>query len=123
MKALKPFSIVVALLVLLFCSYDLVLAQPRWKILVAYVAPGITQTIPWVTKEVGVFAKHGIDAEVILLTGSPRLVQTLLSGDVEHARGGVFCVVRALPRSGSGYFGNDDELLRPKSFASTRVSP
>jgi ABC-type nitrate/sulfonate/bicarbonate transport system substrate-binding protein len=95
MKALKPFSIVVAVLVLLFCSYDLVLAQQRWKILVAYVAPGITQTIPWVTKEAGVFAKHGIDAEVILLTGSPRLVQTLLAGDVDYALGGVSSVLRA----------------------------
>jgi NitT/TauT family transport system substrate-binding protein len=87
--------IVVAVLALLLCSDELASAQQRRKILVAYVAPGITQTIPWVTKEAGIFPKHGIDAEVILLTGSPRLVQTLLAGDVDYALGGVSSVLRA----------------------------
>jgi len=95
MKARKRFLIVVPVLALLLCNYDLASAQQRRKILVAYVAPGITQTIPWVTKEAGIFAKHGIDAEVILLTGSPRLVQTLLAGDVDYALGGVSSVLRA----------------------------
>ena len=95
MKVRSSFLTVVAVLTLLLCSYDLASAQQRRKILVAYVAPGITQTIPWVTKEAGIFAKHGIDAEVILLTGSPRLVQTLLAGDVDYALGGVSSVLRA----------------------------
>jgi len=63
--------------------------------MVAYVAPGITQAIPWVTKEAGIFAKHGVDADVILLTGSPRLIQTLLAGDIDYAVGGVASVLRA----------------------------
>ena len=82
---------------LAFLAFDceLASAQLRRKILVAYVAPGITQTIPWVAKEAGIFAKHGIDAEVILLTGSPRLIQTLLAGDLDYALGGVSSVLRA----------------------------
>ena len=95
MQPRKRFVIVVAILELFVCSCDLASAQQRRKILVAYVAPGITQTIPWVTKEAGIFGKHGIDAEVILLTGSPRLVQTLLAGDVNYALGGVSSVLRA----------------------------
>ena len=63
--------------------------------MVAYVAPGITQAIPWVTKEAGIFAKHGVDADVILLTGSPRLIQTLLAGEIDYAVGGVSSVLRA----------------------------
>src|SRR3954469_12954335 len=70
-------------------------AQSRRKALVAYVAPGITQVIPWVAKEAGIYLKHGIDAEVILLTGSPRLIQTLISGDIDYALGGTSSVLRA----------------------------
>jgi ABC-type nitrate/sulfonate/bicarbonate transport system substrate-binding protein len=95
MKVHTKLPIVVAVLALLLCSEELASAQQRRKILVAYVAPGITQTVPWVTKEAGIFTKHGIDAEVILLTGSPRLVQTLLAGDVDYALGGVSSVLRA----------------------------
>ena len=95
MRVYGKLLIVVTVLMLLLGGYDPAAAQPRRKILVAYVAPGITQTIPWVTKEAGIFPKHGIDAEVILLTGSPRLIQTLLAGDVDYALGGVSSVLRA----------------------------
>ena len=95
MKRIKVASLraaTVTILGFLIFDYNLASAQQRRKILVAYVAPGITQTIPWVTKEAGIFPKHGIDAEVILLTGSPRLIQTLLAGDVDYALGGVSSV-------------------------------
>jgi NitT/TauT family transport system substrate-binding protein len=73
-------------------------AQTRRKVLIAYVAPAITQSIPWIAKDAGIFAKHGVDAEVILLTGSPRLIQTLIAGDIDYALGGVSSVLRARMR-------------------------
>jgi len=73
-------------------------AQSRRKVLIAYVAPAITQSIPWIAKEAGIFLKHGVDAEVILLTGSPRLIQTLIAGDIDYALGGVSSVLRATMR-------------------------
>jgi ABC-type nitrate/sulfonate/bicarbonate transport system substrate-binding protein len=54
-------------------------ATARRKVTATFVAPTLSQTIPWIAKEAGIFAKHGINAEVILLTGSPRAVQTLLA--------------------------------------------
>jgi ABC-type nitrate/sulfonate/bicarbonate transport system substrate-binding protein len=84
-------SVLLAVLVIFDCAF----AQQRRKILAAYVAPGITQVLPWIAKEAGLFAKHGIDAEVILLTGSPRLIQTLLAGDIDYALGGTSSVLRA----------------------------
>src|SRR6476661_3994780 len=97
-------------------------AQSRRKVLIAYVAPAITQSIPWIAKEAGIFPKHGIDAEVILLTGSPRLIQTLLAGDVDYALGGVSSVLRArfhgadpvILATSTNYSGQR-VLLRPES--------
>ena len=122
MRVYGKLLIVVTVLMLLLGGYDPAAAQQRRKILVAYVAPGITQTIPWVTKEAGIFPKHGIDAEVILLTGSPRLIQTLLAGDVDYALGGVSSVLRArfhgadpvILATSTNYSGQR-VLLRPES--------
>ncbi|MGH7854499.1 MAG: hypothetical protein ACREP3_13730 [Candidatus Binatia bacterium] len=47
------------------------------KARVAYVSPSIAQSLPWVAKETGILAKHDLTAEVVLITGSPRLVQSL----------------------------------------------
>ena len=65
------------------------------KIRVAIVSPSPTQSPPWIAKETGIFAKHGLDAEVLLLTGSPRLVQALIAGDVDFAIVGATAVMRA----------------------------
>jgi NitT/TauT family transport system substrate-binding protein len=94
-QTLQAITLIAGILVL---SYDLGSAQQRRKTLVAYVAPGITQAIPWISRETGIFAKHGIEADVILLTGSPRLIQTLLAGDIDYALGGVSSVLRARMR-------------------------
>src|SRR3954462_15037555 len=56
-------------------------ARAPQKITVAYVAPVESFSIPWIAKEAGIFAKHGFDADVMLLTGSPRLIQSLIAGD------------------------------------------
>src|SRR3972149_11521738 len=60
-------------------------AMTAEKIRVAFVSPSPTQSPPWIAKETGLFAKQGLDAEIILLTGSPRLVQSLIAGDVDYA--------------------------------------
>jgi NitT/TauT family transport system substrate-binding protein len=121
----KPFKACIVLtvtLIFLSFSYDQGSAQARRKVLVAYVAPSITQSIPWVTKEAGIFTKHGIDADVVLLTGSPRLIQTLLAGDIDYAVGGVASVLRARMRGAdpvilatTANYSSQRILLRPDS--------
>jgi ABC-type nitrate/sulfonate/bicarbonate transport system substrate-binding protein len=122
MKIHSRLPIVVPVLTLLLCSYDLASSQQRRKIMVAYVAPSITQAIPWITKEAGLFAKHGIEAEVILLTGSPRIIQTLIAGDIDYAIGGVSSVLRARMRGADPIilatttnYSGQQVLLRPES--------
>lgn len=122
MNAHRRLLSLLAIVALLISSYDLVSAQQRRKILVAYVAPGITQAIPWVTKEAGIFAKHGLDAEILLLTGSPRIIQTLIAGDIDYALGGVSSVLRARMRGAdpvilatTANYSGQQILLRPDS--------
>lgn len=125
LKAQNRLAGIAAVLATIFAGIafqDLAFAQQRRKALVAYVAPGITQTIPWIAKEAGLFAKHGLDAEVILLTGSPRLIQTLLAGDIDYALGGTSSVLRARFRTPDPLiiatttnFSGQRVLLRPDS--------
>ena len=65
------------------------------KIRVAYVAPSVTQALPWIANETGIFAKYGLTAEIVLITGSPRLVQSLIAGDVDLAFAGATALIRA----------------------------
>ncbi len=65
------------------------------KIRVAFVSPTPVFAPTWIAKETGLFAKHGLDADVILLTGSPRLVQSLIAGDVDFAVVGLTALMRA----------------------------
>lgn len=82
------------------------------KIRVAYVSLSPSMSPPWIAKETGIFARHGLDAEVILLTGSPRLVQSLIAGDVDYAFVGATAVIRARMR------GADMEILGTASNVS-----
>lgn len=65
------------------------------KIRVAFVSPTPVFAPTWIAKETGLFAKHGLDADVILVTGSPRLVQSLIAGDVDFAVVGLTALMRA----------------------------
>lgn len=68
------------------------------KVRVAYVSPSVTQSLAWVAKETGILAKYDLTAEVLLITGSPRLVQSLIAGDVDVVFAGVTALIRARGR-------------------------
>lgn len=68
------------------------------RIRVGVVSPAPGLSAPWIAKETGIFAKHGLEADVILLTGSPRLVQSLIAGDVQYALVGAAAAMRARMR-------------------------
>jgi NitT/TauT family transport system substrate-binding protein len=65
------------------------------KLRVAYVSPSVSLSLPWVAKELGILAKHDLFAEILLITGSPRLVQSLIAGDVDVVFAGVTALTRA----------------------------
>lgn len=61
----------------------------------AYVSPSVSLSLPWIAKESGILAKHDLAGEVLLITGSPRLVQSLIAGDVDLAFAGITAITRA----------------------------
>ena len=65
------------------------------KLRVAFVSPSVALSLPWVAKELGILNKHDLLAEILLITGSPRLVQTLIAGDVDVVFAGVTALTRA----------------------------
>ncbi len=65
------------------------------KVNVAIVSPSEVMAIPWVAKDSGIFARYGFDAEVPLVTGTPRLVQSLIAGDFDYALVGTTALMRA----------------------------
>ena len=72
-------GIVTAFLLLMFAAP--VRAQTRITIGVAAMSP---RTIPLlIAQEQGLFAKHGIEARIVLIKGAPTLVASLISGDIE----------------------------------------
>lgn len=116
-KLVASYPMIVAALMLSWAD-----AIAQRKVTVTFVAPTLSQTIPWIAKEAGIFAKRGIDADVILLTGSPRAVQTLLAGDIEYTIAGGQSAIRARIRGAdpvmlatSANFSSQRVLLRPES--------
>jgi NitT/TauT family transport system substrate-binding protein len=65
------------------------------KISIAIVSPNPPFAIPWVAQETGIFARHGFDAEVPLVAGSPRVTQSLIAGDFDYAIPGATALIRA----------------------------
>ena len=56
-------------------------AQTKITVGVAAMSP---RTIPLlIAQEQGLFAKHGIEARIVLIKGAPTLVASLISGDIE----------------------------------------
>src|SRR5438093_13542880 len=53
----------------------------------------------WVAEEKGLFKKHGIDAEVIIIGGgASRVVSSLIAGEIQYSVGGGDAVVRSALR-------------------------
>jgi ABC-type nitrate/sulfonate/bicarbonate transport system substrate-binding protein len=68
---------------------------PLTRLRVAIVSPNESFSITWVGRDSGIFLRHGFDVEIPVVTGSPRLVQSLIAGDFEYAMMGSTALLRA----------------------------
>jgi NitT/TauT family transport system substrate-binding protein len=57
--------------------------QSRPKIMIGYASMSSVVTTLWVAQERGFFAKNGIDVQTIFIPGSPTLVASLNTGDLQ----------------------------------------
>ncbi len=74
---------------------DLAESQERKKIVAAYVAASEQMIVPTLAQETGIFRKQGLDAQIVLVSGSPRNVQSLIAGNFDYTMAGVTPLVRA----------------------------
>lgn len=67
----------------------------RRHVTVAITSPNEMFAIPWVAQDSGLFARHGLDVEVVVVGGSPRVTQSLVAGDFEFAIAAAAALIRA----------------------------
>src|SRR5688500_2924490 len=92
------FCITVVLLTLVAVS-----ARAQDKIRVGLSSISATSGSIWVAEEKGLFKKHGIDAEVIIIGGgAARVVSSLIAGEIQFSVGGGDAVIRAALRGADG---------------------
>jgi NitT/TauT family transport system substrate-binding protein len=89
-RSLRAF---VCALTLLAISYPHTLAQAQEKLRVAYTVIAPTQATLWTAKELGLFARHGLDVDLVLLVGAPLAVTALVSGETPIVHAGASAVV------------------------------
>lgn len=75
--------------------------SPLEKLRVAYTVIAPTQATIWTAKEMGFYAKHGLDVDLVLLVGAPLAVSALVSGETPIVHAGASAVV-ASNLQGSG---------------------
>jgi NitT/TauT family transport system substrate-binding protein len=63
------------------------------KLRVAYTVIAPTQATVWTAKDLGLFAKHGLDVDLVLLVGAPLAIAALVSGETPIAHAGASAVV------------------------------
>jgi len=67
--------------------------SPLEKLRVAYTVIAPTQATVWTAKEMGFYAKHGLDVDLVLLVGAPLAVTALVSGETPIVHAGASAVV------------------------------
>ncbi|MGH7875932.1 MAG: ABC transporter substrate-binding protein [Candidatus Binatia bacterium] len=78
--------LLVLLAALCFTGQGVAVAE---KLIADYGGHSGFQSAVWVAKDFKLFEKHGLDAEVIMITGSARSVAALLGGSTQFATGSV----------------------------------
>jgi NitT/TauT family transport system substrate-binding protein len=71
------------------------------KLRVAYTVISPTQMSVWTAKELGFYAKHGLDVELVLLVGAPLAVTAMVAGETPIIHTGASAVITS-NLSGSG---------------------
>jgi NitT/TauT family transport system substrate-binding protein len=79
-------------------------AEKPSKLTVGYSAISFDQLPAWVAKETGIFAKNGLDVQLVYFTGGTTAVMALVSGDVAVSQ-------NAGPEVANAYMGGSDPVL------------
>jgi NitT/TauT family transport system substrate-binding protein len=97
-RVVTNFGFAVALLALVCAT-----ARAQDKVRIGLSSISATSGSIWVAEEKGLFKKHGLDAEVIIIGGgASRVVSSLIAGEIQFSVGGGDAVIRAGLRGADG---------------------
>jgi len=65
------------------------------KLVGLHSAPAISQSLPWIAKEAGLFQKNNLDFDLVYIQASAAATASLIGGDAEVAVTGAIGIVRA----------------------------
>lgn len=68
------------------------------KIIADYGGHAGFQSATWVGRDLGIFEKHGLDVEIIMITGAARSIAALLGGSTQFATGSITGPMAAITR-------------------------
>jgi NitT/TauT family transport system substrate-binding protein len=78
-------------------------ARAQDKVRIGVSSISATSGSLWVAEEKGLFKKHGLEAEVIIIGGgAARVVSSLIAGEIQFSVGGGDAVIRAAIRGADG---------------------
>lgn len=75
-------------------------AAQTTKLVVAYASPAATFCPGWIAKREGIFAKYGLEVEMVLMQGASVYMPALASGNIQVLYGGGTAVSRAIATGG-----------------------
>ena len=87
---------VVLILILALSFVGRVDAAEQTKLNFGYSSTGPTAVGLWVAKDIGAFAKYGVDPNLIFISSSPVMVPALIGGNVQAAVSGANAVIAAV---------------------------
>src|ERR1043165_5640872 len=65
------------------------------KLIGIHSARVLSQSLPWVAQEAGLFKKHNLDFDLVFIASSPAVTAAMLGGDAEICLGGGEGPIRA----------------------------
>src|SRR5919197_169744 len=90
----RPFVSQFCALQFLLLTVSVATAQSQMeKLRVAYTVIAPTQLNVWTAKDMGAYAKHGLDVELVLLVGAPLAVAALVGGETPIVHTGASAVI------------------------------
>jgi NitT/TauT family transport system substrate-binding protein len=92
-RMFRKLASLVCLLFVLLTGRSLLHAQTPEKLRVAYTVIAPTQATIWTAKEMGFYAKQGLDVDLVLLVGAPLAVTALVAGETPVVHAGASAVV------------------------------
>ena len=103
-KSLRPDGTAIALTSAIFLLFAIPQSlSAADKLIGIHSARVLSQSMPWVATEAGLFKKHNLDFDLVFIASSPSVTAAMLGGDAEISLGGGEGPIRAYVQGASDF--------------------